>query len=200
MTALTQALLYAHEYSSALSGNTFALGRLSHQSLLVQESARARGGCRGLDVFPIERQIQLSAAVAVVWGLEGYNNSIYCSLALSGSACQPISPPPATPPTMLLSGRMDWAILENSSFRVITISESCFCPVRRRRCLETFDLVLSVSAGTLTRMVNSFGINCRNGRDMVGMTARSRLYNRSNLPRRTEDLAGVLGFLLGLLA
>lgn len=39
MTALTQALLYAHEYSSALSGNAVALGRLSHPSF--------RSGCRG---------------------------------------------------------------------------------------------------------------------------------------------------------
>lgn len=101
------------------------------------------------------------------------------------------------PPATLLSGSMDWAILANSSFRVITISESCFCPVGRRCCLETFDLVLFVSTGTFTRMIDSFRINCHNGRDMVGMTARSRLNNRSNLPRRTEDLAGVLEFLLG---
>lgn len=132
-------------------------------------------------MFPIEMQIRLSAAVAVVWRV-----TITASTVVWPYLGQP---PPATPPATLLSGRMDWAILANSSLGVITVSESCFCPVRRWRCLEMFDLVLCVSAGTFTRMINSFRINCHNGwDDMVGMTARSRLYNRSNLPRRMQDL------------
>lgn len=96
MTALAQALLYAHEYSSALSGNTFASGGLSHQYSCGSRSAHKEAAEVRMS-FQLKGRFSCQRRLPWFWGWEGYNNSIYCSLAQSGSAPSPRHAPRHAP-------------------------------------------------------------------------------------------------------